>query len=350
MIHILLIILYLQFVNEFIFQLPRSQLCTYLVTGIIFIFCILLFMYKLKTKVTKTIVLYFSCLPLIFLNPSFLASVNIFGFALYLRNKKEVSIKYLSMSFLLINLSIIFMQIMRIWGDRSLIRVWGEKFGENVIVRGFNNPNTEAEFYYLFTLSIWFIIRNKFIRNAVVFVLAIIVFQLTLGRMFSFAILALCFTDLITSRRLLRLYKFMIISIPIIITFVLFVAGYLLRDSYIPAIDTGLAGRLFFIGQIMSNLNIYNFLFGFVGIITVITLDVSTFAIFATRGIIMLVFMFICYVKYIDKITHRYKYFPAIVSIVITSITSPTLSWFSISMVIFLCLLEHARKQYYEFN
>jgi hypothetical protein len=121
---------------------------------------------------------------------------------------------------------------------------------------------------------------------------------------------------------------------------------------YISFIDAGLAGRLFFFGHIMDRLNLFNMLFGFRNIMSDgVALDVSTFAIFVTRGIVMLIFMLFCYVKYIKTISLRYyKYLPAITSIVTAGITLPMLAWFSINMIIFLCLLEHTRKINNEFN
>jgi hypothetical protein len=175
---------------------------------------------------------------------------------------------------------------------------------------------------------------------------------LTSGRTYLLASASLVMVDLFFTRKFFRYYKKSLIGLPILVTILSFIIGYLTRGLYIAIIDSGLAGRFFFFGYIMNNLNLFKFLFGFRFTSNdSITLDVSTFAIFATRGIVMLVFMLSCYVKYIKTISSRYyRYLPAITSLVIAGITLPMLAWFSINMVILLCLLEHTRKINNELN
>jgi len=242
--------------------------------------------------------------------------------------------------------------LLRIYENNDLVKVWGKKLNRDIIVHGFNNPNTEAEFYYLCALGVWLAINNKYIRSLFVIIITIAAYKLTSGRIYLLASASLVIVDLFSGRILFRHYKIFLIGIPILVTIVSFIIGYLTRGLYISAIDSGLAGRLFFFGYIIDKLDIFTFLFGFKNILSGgAVLDVSTFAIFATRGIVMLIFLLVCYVNYIKTISIRYyKYLPAITSIVITSITAPTLSWFSINMVILLCLLEHTRKINNELN
>jgi hypothetical protein len=233
-----------------------------------------------------------------------------------------------------------------------MVRVWGKKLNKDIVVHGFNNPNTEAEFYYFCSLGIWLAINNKYIRSFFVIIITIAAYLLTSGRTYLLASASLVMVDLFSGGKLLRYYKRILISMPIIVTLLSFTIGYVTRDVYIISIDEGLAGRLFFFGYIINKLDIFKFLFGFKNIMSDgVALDVSTFAIFATRGIVMLIFMLSCYVKYIKSINTRYyKYLSAITSIVIAGITLPMLAWFSINMVVFLCLLEHTRKINNELN
>jgi len=295
---------------------------------------------------------YFLCLPMVLINDSFLASVNIFGFVLYLRSKANISIKKLGLLLFIINLAVIVIVLFRIHNNNDLVRVWGKKLNRDIIVHGFNNPNTEAEFYYFCALGVWLAVSNKYIRSLFVIMISIAAYLLTSGRSYLLASASLVIVDFFSGRKILRHYKKFLIGIPIIITILSFIIGYLTKGLYLSTIDSGLAGRLFFFGYIINKLNIFTFLFGIKNIMSAgVALDVSTFAVFATRGIIMLVFLLICYVKYIKTISVRYyKYLPAITSIVIAGITLPMLAWFSINMVIFLCLLEHTRKINNELN
>jgi hypothetical protein len=247
---------------------------------------------------------------------------------------------------------VIVIVLYRIYGNNDLVRVWGKKLNRDIVVHGFNNPNTEAEFYYFCALGIWLIINNRFIRNVLVIIISIIAYQLTLGRTYLLATASLVIIDLFSGRKLFRYYKKILIITPIIVTILSFMIGYLTRGLYLSDIDSGLAGRLFFFGYIINKLDIFKFFFGIKNIMSDgVAFDISTFAIFTTRGIVMLVFMLVCYVKYINTISVRYyRYLPAITSIVIAGITLPMLAWFSINMVILLCLLEHTRKINNELN
>jgi len=348
---LLLLILYIQFVNEYIFQLPRIPFLTYIITILIFCYVFLLFLQKINKKIDKLMVAYFLCLPLVLINESFLASVNIFGFALYLRSKKNISIDKIGKYLFFINLAVIVILFIRIHKDSELVRVIGKKLDRELVVHGFNNPNTEAEFYYFCALGAWLGIKNKILRNLLVIAITIIAYQLTFGRTYMIATAILFLFDIFINKKFLKHYKFILILIPLTVTILLFIYGYLTRGMYVRSIDEGLAGRLLFSGFVMNDLDIYKFFFGNKLDMTKVVLDVSTFAIFATRGIVMLVVMFICYIKYILAInSNYYKYLPAIASLIVAGITLPMLAWFSINMVIFLCLLEHTRKINYEFN
>jgi hypothetical protein len=295
---------------------------------------------------------YFLCIPLVLINDSFLASVNIFGFVLYLRSKTSISIKKLGILLFIINFVVIVIVLLRIYENSDLVKVWGKKLNRDIIVHGFNNPNTEAEFYYFCALGVWLAISDKYIRSLLVIMITIVAYLLTSGRSYLLASASLVIVDLFSRRSMFRHYKRFLIGIPIIVTILSFIIGYLTRGMYIKTIDMGLAGRLFFFGYIIDKLDIFKFFFGIKDIMSAgVALDVSTFAIFATRGIVMLIFLLICYVKYIKTISVRYyKYLPAISSIVIAGITLPMLAWFSINMVILLCLLEHTRKINNELN
>jgi len=349
---LLLLFLYIQFVNEYVFLLPRNPYLTYIITILIFCFIFIIFCQKITKKIDKASVAYFLCLPFVLINASFLASVNIFGFALYLRTKKNISISRLGTLLFVINLTVIVIVLLRIYENNDLVRLQGEKLGRDIFVHGFNNSNTEAEFYYFCALGIWLAVGNKYIRNFLVILASIAAYLLTFGRTYLLASASLVIVDLFSGRKLFWHYRKFLIGIPIIATILSFIIGYLTRGMYISTIDTGLAGRFFFFGYIMDNLDIFKFLFGFKFTSNDrVVLDVSTFAIFATRGIVMLIFLLICYVKYIKTISLRYyRYLPAITSIVIAGITLPALAWFSINMVILLCLLEHTRKINNELN
>jgi len=344
---ILLLFLYMQFVNEYIFQLPRNPYFTYIITVIIFGFVLMFFFQKLTSgKIDKLMIAYFICLPLVLINESFIASINIFGFALYLRNKEVISIEKLGKTIFIINLIVIIILAVRIYENNELVRVWGQKLGRDIIVYGFNNPNTQAEFFYFCALGVWLAIKNKYLRNILVVIIALVAYHISLGRTYLLATISLSIVDFVINAKLFRYYKFFLVVTPIMVTIMMFVFGYLTRGLYVGGIiDSGVAGRLFFSGYIMGNLDLFRFFLGFSNIMTYIILDVSTFAIFATRGMIMLIFMLYCYIKYVRAISsHHYRYFPAIVSSVMAGITLPMLAWFSINMIIFLCLLEHARK------
>jgi len=349
---LLLLLLYIQFVNEYVFLLPRNPYLTYIITILIFCCVLIIILQKKFKNIDKTIVVYFLCIPLVLVNDSFLASVNIFGFVLYLRSKANISIKKLGILLFIINFAVIVIVLLRIYENSDLIKVWGKKLNRDIVVHGFNNPNTEAEFYYFCALGLWLAINDKYIRSLFVLLIIIVAYSLTSGRSYLLASASLIIVDLFSGRKMLRHYKIFLIGIPIIVTILSFIIGYLTKDLYISAIDTGLAGRLFMFGYIIKRLDIFKFFFGFKDIMSAgVALDVSTFAIFTTRGIVMLVFLLVCYVKYIKTIGVRYyKYLPAIISIVIAAVTLPMLAWFSISMVIFLCLLEHTRKINNELN
>jgi hypothetical protein len=301
----------------------------------------------LTKKIDKFILTYTLCIPLVFVNESFLASANIWGFVLYLRSKKNISIKKLGDILSILNLTVIIILIVRIYNNNELVRVWGKKLGKDIIVHGFNNPNTEAEFYYFCILCIWFIIKNRYSRMLFVTAITTLAFFLTSNRSYTGAAAILLMFDIFPVRKYLQYCKLFLIVIPILVTILSFIIGYFTRGLYINSIDPGLAGRFFLIGYVMNNLNLFDFLFGNRSIMANgrIALDVSVFAIFATRGIVMLIFMLVCYTNYIKYINkNNCKYLPAIMSIVIAGITLPMLAWFSINMIILLVLLEYTRR------
>jgi hypothetical protein len=347
-------LLYAQFVREYIFLLPRSPYFTYVITIIIFCFAILYILEKINKKIDLTLLVYFLCIPLVLINESFLASVNIFGFALYTRSKKNISIKTLGTILFIFHVIILIILIFRICADRELVRVWGNKLDKDIVIHSFNNPNTEAEFFFFCALAFWLIIKNKYLRNLLVLIITIIGYSMTYGRSYMLALLALIISDLFISKKRVVFYKYFLIIIPLSITVLSFIIGYVMRNGNIVISDVGLSGRFFVFGYIMERMDIFKLFFGFKNIMAdkniSIPLDVSVFAIFATRGIVMLIFLLLQYIKYIKNIKHYYKYVPAIISIVIAGIALPMMAWFSINMVLFICLAEHQRKINNEFN
>jgi hypothetical protein len=302
--------------------------------------------------INRALLAYLLCLPLVLINKSFLASINIFGLVLYLRTKKNISIRNLGLLSFFINITILIILIIRISADRNLIRVWGGKLGRDIVVHSFNNPNTEAEFFYFCALGVWFIIKNKYLRTISVTIIVAVGYQMTSGRSYLLASALLIITDLFINKKRLPFFKKILIAAPVAVTILSFVIGYITRNmAFFYSLDDGLAGRLFILGYIIKQLDPLKLLVGFSNIMTGdYPIDVSTFAIFATRGIVMLVFLLAQYIKYIRYISSYYKYVPAMMSLVVAGLMLPSMAWFSINMVIFLYLAEDSRKKNKEFS
>jgi hypothetical protein len=308
----------------------------------------------MNKKIDLTLFVYFLCIPLVLLNESFLASVNIFGFALYVRSKKRISVKNLGIILFIINVIIIIILAFKICTDNEVVRVWGKKLDKDIVVHGFNNPNTEAEFFYFCVLAVWLVVRNKYLRGLFALIITIIGYKMTYGRSYMLASLALVLADLFISQKKIIWYKYFLIAVPLLVVIVSFIIGFIARNVNIVILDSGLSGRFFVFGYVMKRMDMFKLFFGFKNIMIGndggLPLDVSVFAIFATRGIVMLIFLLVQYIKYIKYINYYYKYVPAIMSIVIAGITLPMMAWFSINMVLFLCFVEYQRKINNEFS
>jgi hypothetical protein len=242
--------------------------------------------------------------------------------------------------------------VFRIPANAGLVKPWGEKLGKTVVLYGFNNPNTEAEFFYFCGLSVWFIIRNKYLRLISVAAMMIAGYQLTSGRSYLLASAALIMSDMFINKKRLKYFKGFLIVVPLVVSVMSFVIGFIVRDTNFAFFDVGMYGRFFVFGYFIKRLNLFNLFFGFnimseigSGESNFIPLDVSVFAVFATRGIVMLAFFLIQYIKYIRNIgPSYYKYVPAMMSLVIAGQMLPSMAWFSVNMIIFLYLAEDSRK------
>ena len=340
---IIFLLLYIQFFAIYILQ-TDVPVVTVLITALIFIniYRSICFTYD---RVDKLIFIYMLCLCLGFINRAFIICANIIGYVIYMRHNNKISVRNIAGYCIILNAIFILACTFMIATDPTLIRVWGYKFDREIVLYAFHNPNSKALFLFLCSLSLWLFIRNKIFRIGILVVMTFLIYWLTYGRTFTFANIGLLLADFYNKKSRMKYFSFFLVLTPIIVSIFSFVIAIIARNVTIIIYDEGIHGRFWVYGHLLGNMSFFNILFGINEEITV-PLDGSFFAIFATMGIFMFMYLLIIYCKAIININKNIiKYIPAIIAIILAGITESALALFSINTVFLVMLLVISGKE-----
>jgi hypothetical protein len=232
-----------------------------------------------------------------------------------------------------------------VYTDGGLIRPWGYKFGKEITLYCFNNPNSQALFLFLCSLSVWLFCRNKPLRIISVTVLACFSFWLTYGRTFFTASLGLIGTDALMKKKGGKFFSCALMLTPIVVFLVSAGVGLAAQNYGIHFYDDGLLGRFLTYGAFLKKTTLFNFIFGFPEEEIKTPLDGSFFAVFVIMGFFMPLYLLARYIKYIKRHDDRYGgYIPAVAGIVLAGLTESSLAFFSINTVLLITLLAGPRR------
>jgi hypothetical protein len=347
---IILALLYVQFFVTYILD-GKIPVITYIVTFFIFTAIFIYACFNLK-KIDKTVFIYVLFLALAVLNKSFIIAANMTGYAVYIKRNKTGSIKSIAGLFVLLNILFILACAYMISINTDMIKSWGYKFDREIVLYGFHNPNSEALFLFLCTLSLWLFCGNKLLRIAIVIGLTYLNFQLTYGRTYILAAAGIVLADLFLKKRRKKPLLFLLAAIPAAVSAVSFFIAYMTRNIGLASseMDSGLLGRFMIYGYVFRQLTPFRFLFGINEEITY-PLDGSFFAIFATMGFFVFLYLLIQYRKHAARIDYRnFKYIPAMFGIILAGVTESALALFSINTVLLITLLVNHLDIHYERN